>query len=247
VIRACFRWRTPPLLLRLTPRPAAHERLDQLRCRRKTVFLVEMRQFVSAVPGQSRSSIPQSWSDIQTVVSVFDNHMRNTIYATLRPTRIYLYICFGSRMAQSFVRSLGRSPSGFWRDRCSRQQGRAVSAYTPFGDRRHQSQAAVQLHESGLDRHRVITTVDDDLRPCNKRPGVACHQEGGADSSRASPKRLIGVWPMMLATRSGVSTARFCSAGKKPGTARSHGRVSAPIRGLGSWSDSARRPSSTNR
>ena len=37
-------------------------------------------------------------------------------------------------------------------------------------------------------------------------------------SSRASPKRFIGVCPMMLATRSGVSTLRFCSAGKNPGT-----------------------------
>ena len=37
-------------------------------------------------------------------------------------------------------------------------------------------------------------------------------------SSRASPKRFIGVWPMMLVTRSGVRTFLFCSAGKKPGT-----------------------------
>ena len=37
-------------------------------------------------------------------------------------------------------------------------------------------------------------------------------------SSRASPKRFIGVWPMMWPTRSGVRTERFCSAGKKPGT-----------------------------
>ena len=37
-------------------------------------------------------------------------------------------------------------------------------------------------------------------------------------SSCASPKRFIGVWPMIWVTRSGVSTLRFCSAGKKPGT-----------------------------
>ena len=37
-------------------------------------------------------------------------------------------------------------------------------------------------------------------------------------SSRASPKRPIGVWARIEPTRSGVRTFRFCSAGKKPGT-----------------------------
>ena len=37
-------------------------------------------------------------------------------------------------------------------------------------------------------------------------------------SSRASPKRLAGVWPRMAVTRSGERIFRFCSAGKKPGT-----------------------------
>ena len=36
-------------------------------------------------------------------------------------------------------------------------------------------------------------------------------------SSRASPKRFIGVCPRIEATRSGDRILRFCSAGKKPG------------------------------
>ena len=33
----------------------------------------------------------------------------------------------------------------------------------------------------------------------------------------ASPKRPMGVWPMIDAVRSSVSSLRFCSAGKNPG------------------------------
>ena len=41
--------------------------------------------------------------------------------------------------------------------------------------------------------------------------------EQGSVVALASPNRRMGVWFMMEATRSSVSSLRFCSAGKKPG------------------------------
>ncbi len=54
--------------------------------------------------------------------------------------------------------------------------------------------------------------------PVMKLPASDASNNAAPISSLDSPKRFIGVLAMIEATRSGLSTLRFCSAGKNPGT-----------------------------